>query len=119
MLCGVPQGSVLGPLLFLVYINDMVHCIDLNSILFADDAVLSHGDTSAPPLHQLCVLPNEGTSSTSFPKFLWAHHLAKHYNNFHSPIIAKNASKEGHPGSSEAGEWPASDSTAAPGLSGL
>ena len=50
VLCGVPQGSVLGPLLFLVYINDMVRCIDLNSILFADDAVLSHGDTSVKRL---------------------------------------------------------------------
>ena len=43
---GVPQGSVLGPFLFSVFINDLPLITILKSTLFADDACLSYSHNS-------------------------------------------------------------------------
>ena len=47
---GVPQGSILGPLLFCLFINDIVDAVDVEVVLFADDAAFI---ISAPTLQLL------------------------------------------------------------------
>ena len=52
VLCGVPQGSILGPILFILYINDMCNVSTLlKPILFADDTNIFY---SGKDIDELC-----------------------------------------------------------------
>ena len=50
LLAGVPQGAILSPLLFSLYINDVVGCADADFNLFADDTSVYVCDKSAATL---------------------------------------------------------------------
>ena len=76
VLWGVPQGSVLGPLLFLIYINDLPNVSDLMSWLFADDTALA---LSADNFKDLEIKLNNEVEKVH--NWLLANKLSVHYTD--------------------------------------
>ena len=82
VLCGVPQGSVLGPLLFILFINDIVNCSLLDPVMYADDAALL---ISAKTLNKLNKKVNK--EARLFFNWLTANKLTLNYKKTKYMII--------------------------------
>ena len=82
---GVPQGTVLGPLLFLIHINDLPDCVDSRVRLFADDCLvyreISSQDDQMALQRDLKCLEN------------WAHAWGMKFNPSKCTILSIHRSK--------------------------
>ncbi len=82
--CGVPQGSILGPLLFLCYVNDMRLSIssECKLILYADDSAILFSHTNADVIsHRL------GTELESCSRWLVDNRLSLHLGKTESILF--------------------------------
>ena len=89
--CGVPQGSILGPLFFLLYINDLPNCSLFEVKLFADDACLILNKKCH---HLLEITVNNELNKVN--EWMQANKLTVNYKKTNYMIFSKNNSFSGN-----------------------
>ena len=83
--CGAPQGFILGPLLFLVYVNDMEAAVSCRLILYADDSALLVSGTSVSVIEETF-----GHELTFLSKWLVDNKLSIHLGKTESILFGSN-----------------------------
>ena len=83
--CGVPRGFILGPLLFLIYVNDMEAAVSCRLILYADDSALLVSGTSVSVIEETL-----GHELTFLSEWLVDNKLSIHLGKTESILFGSN-----------------------------
>ena len=87
--CGVHQGSVLGPLLFLIYVNNIATNIKASIFLFADDTTLFYSDNCPVLLHSVL------TQDVHVAQLVWA--LECYFQPQKTTVMTISKNRNEHP----------------------
>jgi hypothetical protein len=88
---GVPQGSVLGPLLFLIFINDVADNMTGFGRLFADDTYIGHMGHNEENLHTLISTDLEYLNAWSYRWLVKFNHNKTHIMIFSTRHLENNS----------------------------
>ena len=91
VVCGVPQGSILGPLLFLIYVNDLQYASNLlDPIMFADDTNLFYTEENIKTLFDIVNIELQKISQWFISNKLSLNVTKTKYSFFHKPSKKDN-----------------------------